>query len=119
MVNAVSSLTSSPVCTVEIKPYKKNRSKDQNRLMWMWYSVIADYTGYHEEELHDQMKIKVLGLETIYVDGKPYTIPTSTKTLTVDQMTKFLDAIMALAAELNINLPMPDTFGYAYFGETL
>ncbi|TPL94769.1 hypothetical protein [Mesorhizobium sp. B2-3-10] len=109
----VSRLPASPLYSVEIKPYKRVRSQAQNRIMWMWYGVMAEYLGCEPEDLHEQMKVKVLGVERKFVAGQVLTYPKSTTTLDVDGMTRFLAAIEALAAELDIKLPTSDEYGYA------
>ncbi len=108
---------------VEITRYRPNRSRSQNNTMWMWYAAIADHVGMQPSDLHEEMKARVLGLEEktlprffLGVDyGEPRKIimPRSSTTLTVEEMTEFLTAIQALAAKLNVTLPMPDDFKLA------
>ena len=99
--------------SVEVKPYKKTRSTAQNRLMWMWYGVIAEHCGNTPDDLHEQMKVRVLGLDKKVILGHAIIQPKSTKDLTIDEMTHFLEAIEALAVELGVVLPIPDDTGYA------
>lgn len=43
-----------------IKPYKRNRTQEQNRLYWAWLGEIARETGADAEELHEAYKRKFL-----------------------------------------------------------
>lgn len=116
VANIVASLTSSPVYSVEIKPYKRNRSQAQNRTMWMWYGILADHLGCEPEEVHEQMKVTVLGVERKIVAGQALIIPKSTTDLNTDGMSRFMEAIIALATDLHVTLPMPDDLQYAMHG---
>lgn len=108
---------------VEITLYRPNRSRSQNNTMWMWYAAISEHVGMDPKELHEEMKARVLGVEEKKLPrfflGKDYgevrtiIMPKSTTGLTVDEMTKFLEAIQNLAASLNVTLPMPDDYKLA------
>ncbi|MGL6351941.1 MAG: recombination protein NinB [Aeromonas sp.] len=111
--NYVSRLPGTPTMIVEIKPYKKSRSQAQNRLMWMWYGIIAKEVGCEPEDLHEQMKVRVLGVEHRVINGQALSMPKSSTGLTTDEMTKFLEAIEVLAASLSISLPKPQDYSYA------
>lgn len=122
----VSSIKSHPLMQVEVKEYKPHRSQAQNRLMWMWYGIISKDVGLTTEELHEQMKARVLGYVEVDVPQKLHgfmghvrrmAIPRSTTKLGVQEMTTFLEAILSLAGELGIALPHPDDYRYAMYGE--
>ena len=102
---------------VEIKEYKKNRSTAQNRLLWAWYDVIAKDTGYEPEDLHEEMKVRVLGVERKVVRGIELIVPKSSTKLSVQEMTQFLHSVEALAAELGIALPYPRDLYDEAFGK--
>lgn len=112
----VARLISSPVHCVDIKPYKRNRSQAQNRTMWMWYGAIADHVGSTPEEVHEEMKVRALGIESKIVAGQVLIRPKSTTELDVEGMSRFMEAIQQLAAELEVELPMPDDYKYARYG---
>lgn len=109
----VAALTASPLMSVEIKAYKRDRSKAQNRLYWMWLNVIAQYLGYESEELHDVCKVRFLGIVSKDVDGKHLTLPVSTTSLDTAQFTAYLEKVEALGRSMSIVLPIPDDYGYA------
>lgn len=109
----VMQITRKPVMAVEIYPYKKSRSNSQNRLLWMWYKPIADHLGYTPEELHEEIKVRFIGVERKTVYGMEIIMPKSTQDLDTEAFTKLLDQVLALATELGITLPQPDDYNYA------
>lgn len=113
---------------VEIRPYRSTRSQAQNRLMWMWYREIGEYCGYSPQEVHERMKARVLGVESVTLPrwfmgddvGRLELVrPKSTAGLSVQEMTEFLVAIEALARHLGIALPYPDDYRFAVDGEAV
>lgn len=93
---------------VEIKPYRRKRTQAQNNTLWMWCRVIGNELGIGEKELHEQLKIKILGVEKKQVLGQTLILPKSSADLTPREMADFLDAVDQFAKELDINLPYPD-----------
>lgn len=105
-LDTIKALNIDTVYEVTIKPYKRNRSLEQNSLMWKWYSIIADDLGYTTEEIHEEFMRKLLipitmqtpsGLVEVY----------STKKLKVKEMTAYLEGIERTATEMGIALPRP------------
>lgn len=113
-------LSADPVMCVEVKPYKNIRSQAQNRLYWMYLNVLSNYTGDTPDELHEQLKTRILGVVTKEREGPNGPIqlvePRSTSSLTTLEFTTYLRAIEALAMNLGVTLPRPDgydsTMGY-------
>lgn len=89
---------------------KRKRTNNQNSVLWLWYSYIADYTGYNDEELHEIFKAEFLGYDIFYFQGMPFIKPKSTTKLTVKGMSGFLARVDAAAQFLGITLPYPDDF---------
>ena len=107
-------LPTSPALQVEIKPYKKNRSTSQNRLYWMWLNFLSEHTGSTPDELHQEMKVRFLGVEHIEVKGVHLILPKSTTTLTTKEFaTLILEPLESLAIELGCALPIPDDYNDA------
>lgn len=102
---------------VHIKPYKKNRTKSQNDLIWMYYKVIGDFMGMTSEDLHELMKVRILGVDEKTVDGQLIRTPKSSTKLSTKDMMDFISAIEMLAVELGLELPRPDDYKYAMFAE--
>ena len=38
---------------IEVKKAVKKRSVNQNRLMWMWYTLLEDELGQSKKEIHE------------------------------------------------------------------
>ena len=98
---------------VEIKPYVAKRSLDQNALYHMWLTVIADYTGYTKDEMHDVMRARYLPLNFRVVDGIKLNELTSTTKLTTKQFGDYMREIEAFAVENDIKLPYPEELIYS------
>lgn len=111
-LNGVSANEDTPVM-VTFKPYKKDRSAAQNRLMWLWYGILSKDQGNTPDELHELLKERLLGFEIIQINGKDYIRPKSTKKLKVSEFADYLQKIEMLACELNIVLPHPEDYRFA------
>ncbi len=101
---------------VTIKPYRKNRSNAQNNLYHMWKKPIAEHFGYTEDELHEVLKVRFIGIEVKMVAGQKLVQPISTTSLDLKQMAEFLLKIEVLAKAHDITLKMPDDALYALYG---
>lgn len=89
---------------------KQRRSINQNQLMWLWFSCIAqswsEATGqtYTKDDVHDAYCLLLLPIDT--PKGK---IAGRTSGMTTEQMKHFLDQVQADAAtEYGIRLPNPE-----------
>lgn len=96
---------------VNIKPYKKNRSLDQNNLLWAWYTIIGSDLGYDKNEIHEEMMRKHLTPVCINTPSGVVEVY-STKNLTTKEMAEYLTAIETTAGKMGIALPSPDLKGY-------
>lgn len=95
------------VYDITITKYKKDRTKSQNSLMWMWLGIISNDTGESPENLHNIFKLRFLGTEKIQSMGYSIEIPKSTTKLTTQEFTDYLDKIEGLAMSIDIRLPHP------------
>jgi len=109
----IAHLRGNPVQCVDIKNYKRIRSTAQNRTMWMWYNIISEETGQDPDDIHEEMKVRVLGVEKRIVHGQALIMPKSSAKLSTKEMAEFLRAIEELATELSIVLPKPDDYQFA------
>jgi hypothetical protein len=98
-----------PLC-IEVKEYKKNRSGAQNRMMWNWYGAMAQSTGYSTDELHEEMKVRFLGVENRTRGGVDLVVPKESKNLSTKEFSDFLNKIEMVAAQMGIILPIPDDY---------
>jgi len=112
---------------ITIAPAKSSRSLAQNRLLWMWNSLIqqhmADSFGQHAsaEQWHDVLVSRLCPAELSVIempDGFKARVGRSrTSKFTVDQMGEYLDRLDAYCAEnLNLLLPHPDDYELAVYG---
>lgn len=105
-LDTIKALDIATVYEVTIKPYKRNRSLEQNSLMWKWYSIIANDLGYTTEEIHEEFMRKLL-TPTIVKTPSGMVEVYSTKKLKVKEMTAYLEGIERTATEMGIALPRP------------
>lgn len=115
-----------------IRPYKRNRSREQNSLMWKWLTVIEAETGQDRESLHEHYKSKFLSrilvrddpkyaemsarVKAVRADGlheiadqmrSQIMFLTSTSVLNTKQFSEYMDLIERDAADMGIALPQP------------
>lgn len=118
---------------IVVRPYKENRSQQQNKLMWKWLGEIGLELGSTAHELHIAMKRKYLkpilkrddanfrdiidnlnkaykaGLEVIARElNESVNQLMSTSMLNVEQMGEYLELIERHALEFGIKLTEPD-----------
>jgi len=106
-IDRIHALNITTVWDISIKPYKKNRSLEQNALMWKLYDILGSELGYTPDEMHEAlMRIGLMPKIVDTIDG-PVEVYTTRK-LTVKPMAEYLDSIYRFAAEHGIKLPMPD-----------
>jgi len=131
----IEGLPLTPVSEIIIRKHKKDRSLEQNSLLWKWLTIIANELGTSKEEQHEFFKDKFLvniyqrdnpdyadmvqTLREVWKQGmreealslrKRIVALTSTTTATVAQMAEYLNCIEMAAAELAIKLPFPEEF---------
>lgn len=103
--------------TLTIKKQTKDRSINQNALMWMWFACIADTTGNTKEEVHDAYCYMFLS-RPVTMGNRRGNIPMGTSKLNTEEMKEFLDKVQADAAsELGITLPNPEDQYFEAFAE--
>lgn len=95
--------------TIEMKKVVVKRSISQNKLMWLWFSAIADAwsdaTGsvFTRDEVHDAYCLMFLPIDT--PKGR---VGGSTSGLSTEEMSEFLEKIHADAADDGITLLNPE-----------
>lgn len=116
-IQYINMLNKDKVFSVEVKEYRKNRSNSQNRLYWSWIHILAGHTGYSEEEMHEEFKVRLLGVEEKHVYGQKLIQPISTAKLNTKQFTDYLTRIELVAMQMGLQLPHPDDYAYAMMNE--
>lgn len=93
------------IVEVSIKPYRKDRTANQNSYYWLYLRVIEDETGNASGDLHEFFKRKFLPPRFITVMKETIKIPASTTKLSVEDMSNYMDKIQA---ETGIPMPVPE-----------
>ena len=100
---------------VEVKKWRRPRSTNANRLLWMWYNCIAKETGKDPTDIHEYCKSVFCPRMELW-DTK---IRKSTTRLDSAEFTRYLDQIEMWARDtLDITLPRPDGIGWDSFVAT-
>jgi len=95
---------------VVVKPYKRNRSLEQNDTYWMILTDIGNELGYTKNDMHEFFMREYLPPRSIEVNGKVMEAY-STRELKVGEMKDYLDRIVQWAAEHGIQHRHPDDYG--------
>jgi len=103
---------------VTITRERQRRTLDQNALMWLWFTCIAQETGTPVQDVHDYYCSRML-TRTLTWNGKTQVIVEGTSKLSKERMTDFLGQVQADAAsEFGITLPMPEDRYFEDFYQT-
>jgi len=105
--------------SVDIKPYKKNRSLAQNSLLWLWMGFIAKELGYDEpDDIYEEMVAKFLPLiEYRGLDGEMKQKRRGTSKLKTKEFTEFLEKVDRFSVSfLGIILPSPSDLYFEAMG---
>ena len=100
----------------EIKRKAKNRTADQNRLLWLWLTCLevdSEY-GYTKDEFYDVF-LQKFAPKKVCMDEE---ICVTSSRMDTKEMTDFLEKIRHFAQmEMNIYLPLPEERGFEDFYE--
>ena len=97
---------------VDVKRYYKKRTIDQNSLYWSWLEILANEFGNNREEMHDALKIKIMGAATANLAGEIIHLPPNSRHLETKTFSEYMDKVYALALEYGIILPQPNEKAY-------
>lgn len=118
-LNSQLAMKANGVYELTLQKQTRRRSLDQNRLMWLWFTIIAEQwseaCGYAitSQNVHDTYCLLLLPVTT-----PKGTVGGTTKGLTTEQFTDFLNKVQAdVAAEYGIELPQPDDLRLAEIAE--
>ena len=96
----------------ELKKYIKNRSVEQNALMWSWHVILGDHLGLTKNKTHHVVMEELLAPIEWEYDGKKYEV-FSTKVMNTKQMTDFLNMYHTWAStDHGVILPLPEDMHY-------
>lgn len=97
--------------SVTITNKKPKRSENQNRFLWLYYSVIAKESGNSEIEVHEWAKSACMPSRIVKVFGDPVRMKQSTTELTVNEFNEFISKIQE-----RTGVPIPDTTDFNLTG---
>lgn len=91
---------------------RKNRSKrsiEQNRLLWLYTTILSTELGYEKNEMHEIIKYKFLRRERVdEKTGEVFEYVGSTTGLTKSEFADLINELIRWAAQVfHISLPMP------------
>jgi len=109
MQNCINEIKNSPGMVVKIE--KAKRSNVSNAFYWSILGIISKDIGEKPEDLHDMLKIRVLGAKNLVIKGEVIQIPKRSSDLTQADFSKLIEAAQMLAASFNIVLPLPSYYG--------
>lgn len=95
---------------ITIEKVSSRRSKQQNRLWWLYIKIISDEIGYNKDELHEIAKFKFLKKEAVIEQtGEIMEYIGSTAKLNKSDFAELVNNLQRWAAEtFNIVLPDPE-----------
>lgn len=101
---------------VTVTPYdpiaeeEDSRSKAQNRYYHKLLDIICDHTGDTHLELHEKLKIELLGRPYVYKDKEVIVVPSTTE-LTTKTFGDYLERVFKFASEeFGLVLPSPKQY---------
>lgn len=94
---------------VSVVRQQHNRTMPQNKYYrGVVLAEVANYIGEGRDETHELLKAKFLPARTIeLLDGKSLEMPPSTRLLSVEEFTAYIEAIRVWAAQF-LGLSIPD-----------
>jgi len=97
------------VYSLDVKPYKNDRSLEQNAFYWKILREITEYIGeYNPSSMNEYFKDEFLGKDVIRFKQKVIERQISTKDLNTKEMSEYLEKIIAWCADvINLKLKMP------------
>ena len=94
------------VLEVIVKPYKKNRSLEQNDMFHAWCGSIADKTGHTKEEIKNILIETVFGTEEyLNLQGNQRTRIRQTSSMTIGEMSELIERSTQIGIELGADVP--------------
>lgn len=89
---------------VIVQPYKRKRSEDQNKYMWVLNTAIGDHLGYFSKAMHLTLMEELLE-PVIHETPNGLREEYTTKNLRVKEMSAYLEKILIWAGMAQIPIP--------------
>ena len=107
-VDYIDSIDTRPDDLIEVivRPYKKNRSLEQNDMFHAWCGTIADKTGHSKAEIKDILVETVFGTEEyLNLQGKKRSRLRQTSSLNKSEMSELIERSVQIGIELGADIP--------------
>lgn len=89
---------------LSVRKIRKSRSLPQNSYYWKIVSIVAEWSGYDPQELHEHFKLRFLMSET-----RPQRVRSTTE-LNTSEMAVYVDKVIQFATEKGIRILSPEEF---------
>lgn len=110
-LNEVKSLNLNTLWQVEICPYKKNKTRQQEKYWHKLLQLLADNNGTTKQYEKMLCKYAILPLDEIMIKGVRHLYPVSSSGITTKQYNELIDKTLIDCAGLGIVTPTPDYYG--------
>ena len=95
-----------PVLELILRPYKENRSLEQNDMFHAWCGSIAEKTGHSKAEIKDILLETVFGTEEyLNLKKEKRTRLRQTSGLTKNEMSELIERSVQIGIELGADVP--------------
>ena len=95
-----------PVLELVLRPYKENRSLEQNDMFHAWCGSIAEKTGHSKSEINDILLETVFGTEEyLNLKKEKRTRLKQTSGLTKNEMSELIERTVQIGIELGADVP--------------
>lgn len=112
MVALMRQMVKQGVVVVDFGYKKLTRSNQQNRYFHKLVGLVAEHQGEDAEKVKRQIKHSIGLIEKELINGELITIIKSTADLTVDDFSKLIEETIKICVYLEIDYPVPETYGY-------
>lgn len=100
------------------RKYANPITRSQQNLMWRWYGEIGKAVGKTKDEMHDLLRYKFFGTETVEILDEEITRLPSTTKKSRGEIAAYMMQIEVWALGLGIMLPMPEDNEYLRYRES-
>ena len=98
--------------SIEIKPYKKNLTRDQRNYYHALLGIISDYSGDDIDDLKTRMCFTLGYVRTVRLrDKTEVLVRRSTESLTREEYSQMIDAARMACLELGLSFPHATNYG--------
>jgi hypothetical protein len=84
---------------IQVKPFKRKRTLDQNAKMHVMMRELAAHIGYSDSEFKDFVKLEYGPKQVSRIGDKDYLLPKSTRDYNVAECGEIIEILYMLAAE--------------------